>query len=148
MDIYTLLKQDHKKVNELFEKILFATDLDDKEDFFDEVVDEILVHTETEEKTFYTFLAKQTGLKEIIEHARNEHKVVSKLIDQIRKMSAEDDDWIKMVKKLKETIEHHVKEEEGEIFRKAKEVMDKNKAIELAEEMQQLKKEMELETTA
>ncbi len=142
MDIYTYLKQDHAKVAELFEKILAAHLQKNKNNFFTELQTELLLHAETEHKTFYNALKNSPELKDKIAHADKEHSEIKEYLDLLNNISPESDKWLVKIGELKHSVEHHVEEEENEIFPQAKKILSSEEANELAITMDQLKQKI------
>lgn len=142
MDIYTYLKKDHDKVKDLMKKITEATTPEDRKELFDMMSADLLLHASTEEETFYRSLEERGGkqLQEKAEHAEEEHDEIESLIQQLRKSSPEESSWLITFGALKHAVEHHVEEEEGEIFEKARKILSDPQAEKLAEEMDMLKK--------
>lgn len=142
MDIYTYLKKDHDKVNDLMKKITEAPTPEDRKELFDMMSADLLLHASTEEQTFYRSLEERGGkqLQDKAEHAEEEHDEIEALIHQLRKSSPEESSWLISFGALKHAVEHHVEEEEGEIFDKARKILSDSQAEKLAEEMDMLKK--------
>lgn len=143
MDIYTYLKKDHDKVDKLMKAITEAKTPEDRKELFDTMSAELLLHASTEEQTFYQALEERGGkqLQEKAGHAEEEHDEIESLIQQLRKSSPVESAWLITFGTLKHAVEHHVEEEEGEIFEKAKKILSDPQAEKLAEEMDLLKKQ-------
>jgi hemerythrin superfamily protein len=150
MNIYEYLKKDHEKVNHLLEKIfsLPKDDFEEQESLFEEIMEEVLLHSQTEEKSFYKALENNTNTKDDIEHSLEEHAEVENLLDEVASLSAEDSAWLEKLKALQEAIHHHVKFEEEEVFAKAKKILDENQAKALVKEMEKLKQEETMLTSS
>ncbi|MFZ6875989.1 hemerythrin domain-containing protein [Undibacterium sp. Di27W] len=122
-DAVTLLKQDHKNVKALFSKFESLGDaaLVSKKKIAHQICLELTKHTIAEEEIFYTAMRKAgEDTKDMLDEATVEHAAAKDLIAQILKMEPDEDLYDAKVKVLSEQIEHHVKEEEGEMFPKAK----------------------------
>jgi iron-sulfur cluster repair protein YtfE (RIC family) len=140
MDIYQLLKKDHKEAKDLFKKIQSGDG--EKEAFFSKLRQELLVHMEGEEKLFYPVLKKNEETREKIEEGLEEHGEAKKIIKEIQSMrGGGDGQWDEKLDELKEAIEHHVKEEEEELFPLAKHVLSKEQVAQMAEQFQQIKQQ-------
>lgn len=143
MNIYAYLKNDHQKVSELFEKVFSmprdnADDIEDQESVFEELAEELLLHTESEQKSFYQALA--TDMKKAMAHAHSEHDQITALIQKINTLFPEENTWIEHIKRLKELVDHHVQEEEGPIFEQAQAILTEQQACDLVTDMEELKK--------
>jgi iron-sulfur cluster repair protein YtfE (RIC family) len=122
-DAIELLKNDHSQVKAAFKEYeTFASKAyASKKELADSICSDLVKHTILEEEIFYP--AVQNGSKEaqdLIDEALVEHASAKELIAQIQAMAPEDDLFDARVKVLSEQIEHHVKEEEEEIFPFAK----------------------------
>jgi hemerythrin-like domain-containing protein len=119
--IIAMLKADHKKVKQAFkdfEKLDAEDDPDSCQALVQQTCAELEVHAELEEQVFYP--AARSAMKEddLIDEAEVEHMTAKVLIGQLKGMNAEDEKYAATFKVLGEYINHHVKEEEGEIFKK------------------------------
>lgn len=137
MDIYEYLKMDHEKVAHLF-KLFEKSQLSErKKEIVTLLSRELLVHAHAEQETFYKVLAQYPESKEDALHGQKEHNEIEEQIKLIN--SSTGTQWEEAVLKLKEIVEHHVKEEEGEIFKKAKKNISEQEAIIIKEKMHYLK---------
>jgi hypothetical protein len=120
-DAIALLKQDHRDVEELFEKFEKASGSDRKRKLAEEICLALSVHTELEEKIFYPACEGEVE-EDLLKEAYVEHDGAKVLIAEILKGSPSDDFYDAKVKVLQEEIEHHVKEEEesGGVFSQAR----------------------------
>ena len=112
-DAITLLKDDHRKVEELFEQFENASGDGRKERLARQICTELKVHSMLEEEIFYPALRGKID-DEDLDEALVEHDGAKVLINEIEAGSAEEEFFDAKVKVLKEQIEHHVKEEEQE----------------------------------
>lgn len=115
----TLLKNDHKKVKQAFAKYeeLGPYAYVGKKKLADEICAELTLHTQLEEEIIYpAFREKLAEEKDLVNEAKVEHDSAKILIKEIQKMQAEEELFDAKVKVLAEYIEHHVKEEENEMF--------------------------------
>lgn len=145
MEIYTYLKNDHKKVSMLFKKILAAKTNSTRKSIQDRIIHELLVHASSEQETFYKKLKQNDKSKVYAQHGVKEHKDIMKCINVLIKKEVGTTAWLQAVKKMKKTVEHHVAEEEGPMFRKARQVLTRAEATALTTSMKKLKKRMKEE---
>lgn len=145
MNIFTYIKRDHQKVSDLFEQIVSSPDSPDNSALLEELIKELTLHSETEQATFYKAIAKTAKGKEEIARAKDEHKDIKTAMSKILDLEANTPDWYIALGELKAIVEHHVEEEETEIFKTAKKILPKSRAESLAQEMEELKAEMEPE---
>jgi hemerythrin-like domain-containing protein len=135
MDAFSLLKADHRKVAELFQQLESATGKQ-KLTVFDQIKTELELHTHIEEKIFYPAVEEPKETHELTLEAYEEHDVVKKLLQQLSKARTANDEWEAQAKVLQENVEHHVEEEENELFKKASKVLSREEIETLGEEMQ------------
>jgi hemerythrin superfamily protein len=115
MHAITLLKEQHKKVKGLFEQYEKAKSVTKKQALFEEIADDLAVHTTIEERVFYPAVyAAKTG--ELLEEALQEHLSVKRLIVDLTETSPEDAAFDAKMKVMQEQVEHHVAEEENKLF--------------------------------
>ena len=118
-DAVSLLKADHQKVKKAFEEFKNLGDqaYKTKKKLADDICEDLEIHTRLEEEIFYPEFRKAvTGSKPLANEAKVEHDSAKELIRQIKEMNAEDDLFDAKVTVLSEYIDHHVKEEEEEMF--------------------------------
>jgi len=122
MNAISLLMQDHKAVKALFAQYeglsdrSFAT----KKKLADQICQELTVHTQLEEEIFYPAVRRSIHDGDLMDEALVEHASAKELIAQIEAMDPADDLYDAKVKVLSEQIEHHVGEEEGDMFPKVR----------------------------
>lgn len=143
MDAITLLKRDHETVNSLFKEYEAAGDraYERKKDLFQAIKGELEVHMDVEEAIFYPAVKsiRKEDIKDEIREADEEHNVVKVLIDEISRMRPQDEQYDAKVTVLRENVEHHVKEEEGDMFPDAKKHLAPEMLVQLGEEMEERK---------
>jgi hemerythrin superfamily protein len=113
-----MLKADHQKVKGLFSQFESAGE-DQKPDIFKEIVKELQVHTKIEEEIFYPAVKKLDS--ELAVEAEEEHNIVDWIISQMKKLKPDDEHYEAKFSTLKENVEHHIEEEEKEMFPEAEE---------------------------
>jgi hemerythrin superfamily protein len=120
-DAIALLKADHKEVKTMVQQFNSSRSDSKKAQLAEQICAALEVHAEIEEELFYPparEALKKNG--DLIDEAEVEHTSVKELIAKIKGGSPGDDLWEAQVKVLGEYVNHHVKEEEGEIFPKVK----------------------------
>src|SRR4030095_9598574 len=122
MDAFELLKADHKKVNGLFDELEAAAGKA-KLSVFEQIKNELDLHTHVEEKIFYPALEKREETHDLTLEAYEEHKMVKTLLAELSGARTADDEWQAKVKVLRENVEHHVDEEENELFDKGEDAL-------------------------
>jgi hypothetical protein len=118
MDAFSLLKADHQKVAALFEQLESAGG-QSKLRVFEQIKTELELHTQIEEKIFYPALEEPEETHDLTLEAYEEHDVVKKLLRELSRARTANEEWEAKAKVLQENVEHHVEEEENELFPKA-----------------------------
>ena len=141
MNAFTLLKADHEKVAGILEKIDETTERATKgrEDLFAQLKNELDVHARIEEEILYPALEEYEETRDISLEAYEEHAVVKRLLEELASAPKDDEQWTAKFTVLKENVEHHVEEEEGEMFQKARTVLSEEEIEELGKRLQAAK---------
>lgn len=121
-DAIAMLIADHEKVKSLFEQFEGLSDRSkaSKKRIADQICMELTIHAETEEQIFYPAVRGPVKDDDLMDEAVVEHASAKELIAQIMEMDPGDDLYDAKVKVLSEQIDHHVKEEEEEMFPKVR----------------------------
>jgi hemerythrin superfamily protein len=116
-DAIDMLKKDHRRVEELFEKVKANEDGNNRA-VFKRIKSELDVHTHIEEKIFYPFMLKKGDeeLQKIVREGFEEHRQAKTLLAELNEQTGTSELFKARIKVLMENIEHHVEEEEGEMF--------------------------------
>lgn len=120
LDAIQLLKADHQEVKELFEEFESATASASKVKLAAKICSALQVHTTIEEEIFYPAAREALDDDDLLDEAAVEHQSAKDLIAQIESGEPGEDMWEAKVKVLSEYINHHVKEEESELFPEVK----------------------------
>lgn len=142
-DAVALLKSDHAEVHAWFEDYEKLGDNANgaKSKLVAQICKALTVHTQIEEEIFYPAVFKASDdLEDMVEEAVVEHASAKDLIAQLQDMDPEDDLYDAKVKVLGELIDHHVEEEEEEMFPKARKA--KVDMVALGDEMAMRKDEL------
>jgi hemerythrin-like domain-containing protein len=146
MNAIDLLKQQHRDVEDLFEEFEGAGEGAKKtrERLCREISDQLAVHAEVEEKLFYPE-AKQENTEELLRESVEEHLQIKRMIADVLEGGPEDEQFEAKMTVLKEEVEHHVKEEEEELFPKVKKACSKEELDDLGTRMQEMARQLEAE---
>ncbi|MBV8147394.1 MAG: hemerythrin domain-containing protein [Gammaproteobacteria bacterium] len=124
MDAIAALTADHRKVRELFKQFKKLKSAEgagrEKAALVKQICTELTIHAAIEEEIFYPAVRVQIDDDDLMDEALVEHAGAKDLIAQLEGMDPGDDLYDAKVTVLGEQIDHHVEEEEGEIFPKAK----------------------------
>jgi hypothetical protein len=142
MNAFELLKQDHKKVSGIFSKLEETTERAEKSraELFTTLKQELDIHAHIEETIFYPVLKREAETRAITLEGFEEHKVVKTLLTELEAEDQTTEQWTAKLKVLKENVEHHVEEEEGEMFKSAREVLTNEQIQDLGTRMEEEKK--------
>ena len=133
MDALSLLKSDHRTVESLFKRFEASKGASqEKEEVCRQIVRELSVHAAIEEEAFYpTIKPRSKELEELVLEALEEHHVAKWLLSELEKMTPDDERLGAKMNVLAESVRHHVREEEQELFPKVRQALS-------AEELSQL----------
>lgn len=119
-DAATLLRADHKLVSSLFAEYEKARSVTKKQRLVAEICSELKVHAQVEEEIFYPAVKLALKDTELVPEARVEHATLKDLIAQVEGVEPDGEMFDAKIKVLSEYVQHHVKEEQNELFPKAK----------------------------
>jgi hemerythrin superfamily protein len=142
MDVFQLLKSDHKKVSGLFKKIAATTDraVKTRRTLRTQLKNELELHASAEEAHFYPMLENHPETKKFVGEALKEHNGVKKVLTEIGRMPVETGEFLTKAKELERMVQHHVKEEESEIFPAARAAMGDEEIEAALERIQSMKR--------
>lgn len=143
MNAFALLKADHEKVAGMLETIEETTEraVKGRDELFARLKAELDLHASIEEEILYPALEKTEEAREITLEAYEEHRLVKKLLAELEAEPKDTEEWTAKFTVLKENIEHHVEEEEGEMFKKARQALSEEEIETLGEQLQNAKQQ-------
>ncbi len=142
-DAMAMLKAAHQRVRDLFAHYEATSDPATKRMRAEEVFRALETHTELEENVFYPTVNEETEEgPELVKESLSEHETVKILIQELRSMAHETDEFDAKFHELIQNVEHHVEEEEAEMFPLAEEELGDD-LDEMGEEMQELKADLQ-----
>jgi hemerythrin superfamily protein len=115
-----MLRADHKRVSVLFEEYEKARAATKKKDLVAQICSELTIHAQLEEEIFYPAVKQALKDHELVPEATVEHATLKALIAQVKDVEPDGDMFDAKIKVLSEYVKHHVKEEQNEMFPKAK----------------------------
>ncbi len=139
MDIYQILRQEHDEVQDMIDKQLEGKKSGKPDMLLKDIQQHLSIHLSGEEKLLYPLLTKSEESKEDAFEAYEEHHVAKLTLNELMKMSPDDERWHAKLTVLKELIDHHVQEEERNLFKAAKKVISSDQAREIGQKYQQEK---------
>lgn len=151
MDAIKLLRKDHSSVRSLFNKFdrIGRNAYDKKAELFDQVRRELQLHSRAEQEIFYPAVKSRNGDgRRLISQALQEHREVDELLTQIARINVKHVNFDEKFETLIEAVEHHIEEEEGQIFRFAEENCSQEELDELSVELERRKRVLEQQMAA
>ncbi|ATH82220.1 hemerythrin [Ectopseudomonas mendocina] len=147
MNAIELLKKDHETVKELLSRLEETTEraVQTRKKLISKIEQELKIHTALEEQIFYPAF-RQAGSKEdavLAIEAKEEHRAVEALVlPDIKQTSPSTLEFAGRVKVLKELLEHHIEEEENDMFPQARKLLGKRELEDLGQAMETLRKSL------
>ncbi|PRP97349.1 hemerythrin domain-containing protein [Enhygromyxa salina] len=143
--IYDILKRDHEAVQAILDELDETEGEADRMTLLERLEGDLLPHMHGEESVFYAVLREDDDTREIALDAKEEHRAATHVIRELQRLSPSNELWKARFHVLKKNIEHHVREEEGKMFKKAKKVLDREQAIEIGKQFLAAKREFTAE---
>ena len=145
MDAFKMLEEDHEKVKKLLSEADDTTErgVKTRQELFAKIKQELLVHERLEEELLYPALKEHDKTKEVSLEGYEEHHVVNEIMAELEETPVDDEKWAAKFSVMKENIEHHIEEEEDEMFKKGRQVLDKEQIEALGDRMEARKKELQ-----
>jgi hemerythrin superfamily protein len=144
MSAIDLLESQHREVEKLFKKIEKTSNGEEKLRLFEEIADKLAIHAAIEEHHFYPAV-KEKRTEDILLESLEEHLQVKRLLADLLKLDVGDEQFDPKIKVLKEEVQHHVGEEEKDLFPKVKKVLSADELDALEQEMVAEQDELEEE---
>ena len=140
MNIYERLKQDHDKHRQLADEIMQTSgDSEKRRRLWEQFKPEAVAHANAEEQTLYAALIEAPETQEQARHSVSEHEEADELIEELDELDMGSGGWLQKFEKLKKELEHHMDEEEKEVFVEARDVIEATEARELCGEFEERK---------
>jgi hemerythrin superfamily protein len=153
MNAIDLLKADHERVKGILSQLSESTDraIKKRVELIGKLEMEITIHTRLEEEVLYPAYKKAGGKEQDVMYyeAKEEHRTVDSLVlPDLKVTDPSTPEFAGRVKVVKELLEHHIEEEETEMFPQAKKLLGKATLEELGQQMEMLKVQYKKEMTA
>jgi hemerythrin superfamily protein len=145
MDAIELLKKDHQEVTRLFQRFSASKGGRSGKAVIDKICNDLEVHTQIEEEIFYPAVREADAeLAELVNESLREHARVKQQVAALKGPGAREEEagLESRVSALEQDVEHHVTEEEGQMFPRLAEVMDARKRADLGQRMQGRKQQL------
>ena len=153
MNAIELLKQDHQEAIDLMDQLEEITGNFDEDDedaaaatmsnepvqLFAQLKQALTLHTQLEETIFYPTMKQFDETRDMIGEALEEHQEVDQILNDMATLSPGDDEFQDKLEELRDSVEHHIDEEENELFPKAEELCGDERLNEMGNQMLQMK---------
>lgn len=140
MDIFSELHDEHEEISRII------ADLEKSghdEEVFGSLRTELTSHSKAEEQVFYKRLEDEDSVRDTVLEGYEEHKVVARLLADMAQTTTDEEKFMAKLSVLKESVEHHVEEEEGTLFEGARPLLSEGEAERLYEEFEAAKSKLE-----
>lgn len=135
MNIFEALRKDHDTQRSLLKELVDTSgDTEKRDRIFKKLRTELETHADAEERYFYKPLIDSDKTQDKARHGIAEHHEIDELIEELESTEYSSSAWLKIAKDLQEKVEHHLDEEEHEIFQMAGKVLSENNKENLAKE--------------
>jgi hypothetical protein len=133
MNIFEALREDHKIQRELCDKLSNTSgDTEERRQLYDKLKHELKIHADAEEHHFYVPLIKDDLTQEKARHSIAEHHEMDELMEKLDETDMSSPAWLSTFKDLAHQVEHHLDEEEQEVFQLAGKALTENQKTSLA----------------
>ena len=141
MNAIEMLKQEHREVEKFFDQLESAQSGDQRREAFELIADALAVHAAIEERHFYPSV-KESSTEETLLESVEEHLAIKRVIADLLALDADDETFHAKVKVLRDEVEHHVEEEEGQLFPTVEKLFDDDTLRALGSEMARTEEEL------
>lgn len=145
MDVLELIKADHRQVESLFSEIESTDDTHKLYQCFNKLYNELNVHAEVEEQTFYPAIRHCHGTEKLVDVAQEEHEEARQMLEELASLSPTSVEFKQKISELRQIIQHHVQSEENEVFSQVRNCISKEARLELGSEFQAVKSKVQSE---
>ena len=141
MNAIKLLKQQHREVEALFKQLEKAKGSEQRREIFEKIADALAVHTTIEERHFYPSV-KQKKTEEMLLESVEEHLAIKRVIADLLALDPGDLTFEAKAKVLEDEVEHHVEEEERDLFPKVEKRFGRSELAEIGQAMERTREEL------
>lgn len=150
IDAIKLLKQDHDKLKTIMETLSDTTEraIKTRAELLAKMQAELTVHEAIEEEIFYPVLREHPKAKDIVLEGYEEHHAVDLLMAELEAVPVDSETWGAKFNVITENIKHHIEEEEGDMFIKARDILSRSELLSLGDAMHQRREELRTVSSA
>ena len=144
-DPLALLETDHRRFEDLLKQGEDTTEraVTQRTRLLDRLTAELNVHELIEEKVLYPALKPHAESRDIVLEGYQEHHVADVLVKELHQLARDNERWGAKFKVLKESLEHHIEEEESHMFPSARQVLTREELQSLGARMRTMKQDAE-----
>lgn len=140
MSIYEKIEQDHALHRDLLNKLAATQgNSDERRQLWKAFYYDVKAHAAAEEETFYSKLMEDPSGQDDARHSVAEHKDMDDIMEELQSMDFDSSGWLTRFKTLKHDYEHHMEEEENDIFAKGRDVFDDDESTKIGERFDERK---------
>lgn len=138
MDVYATIKQQHDEARTILKRLEDSTTRAEKTrtELFDAFKRDLWAHNKVEEAVFYSILRKHTKVRDEALEAFAEHHMLNSMLEELETTPVTSHDWTAKFSALRELLEHHMNEEEDEVFDMAREVLSTDQAEDMGKKIE------------
>jgi hypothetical protein len=135
MLVFDALKAEHSHIKDLLARMEATAGRapNSRSELYDRLRHDFLSHSEAEERIFYSALGDSPEMSELVSWAREDHAIVLYLLEALGAIAPDTEEWLAAVKTLKDNVELHIDDEEGELFRRARSLLSRKDAQTMAQ---------------
>lgn len=152
MNVLKILKRDHSTVKSLFNKYdrTGKSSLEKRIELFEQIRRELQIHSRAEEEIFYPAIKAKNGAesRKLVSQALKEHKDVAELLTQISRLKPNHKNFDEKMETLLENFDHHIEQEEGEIFQFVEENCSEEELNDMGKQMEERKRAIDRQLAA
>jgi len=146
MDIYENLRKDHLEIIRLLSELISLNENDDYcYTIIEKISSELIPHVRAEEAAFYNSMRATDADTGVVMHSFKEHMETESLLRLLQSRIKLDFGWKETAQKLKESLEHHIQEEETKVFTQAKKLFSPEEAVQISTAFDKMKEEYKSE---
>ncbi len=124
-DIYAAIKSDHDNHRALLKRVADTSGAsEDRKEAWNEFYCDVKSHAAAEEETFYSKLISKTWGQDAARHSVHEHQQIDDMLEELNNADMSSGGWLQKFKTLRHDYEHHIDEEEDEVFERARQEID------------------------
>lgn len=144
MDIYEALVTDHRKVQELMNTLVNLREGDEevRHELISKIRDELIPHSRAEEAVFYNSIRAINTAQDLVWHGYEEHMAAEALLRTLQVADKIDTAWKATARKLREALNHHIRDEEEKIIPVARQLFTSDEAVAMCEAFEEMKPEV------